>query len=386
MLVYRHHLLPGSETFILNQVAAMSRYEAILVGGRRVPGLDLSAQRVEVANGGGWAGRLAEVAVGLGHPPRAFVRDLGRFGSCLVHAHFGFDGLRAAALTRSLALPLVVTFHGYDVTRTESNVLDLPHRNYRRRLPVLAEQVDLSIAVSDFIRRHLLKLGFPDDKVQVHYIGVDTKAWPALPLQGRESVVLGVGRFVEKKGFQYLIDAVAEIQRSGRKAKLVLIGSGPLDETLRSRARQSTGDCEFLGSRPASEVKMWMGRARVLAVPSVTAASGDTEGLPITVLEALSSGLPVVASEHAGIPEAVIDGTTGLLARERDVHGLARHLTAILSDDQLWTRLSTEARARVGREFDLARQTEKLERMYDEVAHPDPGLYRSRGCPRPVST
>jgi glycosyltransferase involved in cell wall biosynthesis len=111
-----------------------------------------------------------------------------------------------------------------------------------------------------------------------------------------------------------------------------------------------------------------MGAARVLAAPSVTSRSGDTEGLPMTVVEALATGTPVVGSRHAGIPEAVIDGRTGLLVPEGDDEALADGLLKVLSKDELWDDLSAAGRAHAERAFDLHRQTEALEDLYAEFA------------------
>ena len=126
----------------------------------------------------------------------------------------------------------------------------------------------------------------------------------------------------------------------------------------------------MLGPLPRDEVTRWMGRARIISVPSVTAANGDTEGLPTTAVEALASGLPVVGTKHAGIPEAVIDGLTGLLVPERDTCELADRLKLLLDDDGLWHQMALAGRRHAEDEFDLVFQTAKLEEIYDAVVRP----------------
>jgi colanic acid/amylovoran biosynthesis glycosyltransferase len=110
-----------------------------------------------------------------------------------------------------------------------------------------------------------------------------------------------------------------------------------------------------------------MGRAWLLAVPSVTAADGDREGLPTVAVEAAAAGLPVVGTRHSGIPEAVIDGRSGFLVAEGDVPALGDRLDALLGSADLRRRMSAEARALAEERFDLARQTRILERHYDRL-------------------
>jgi colanic acid/amylovoran biosynthesis glycosyltransferase len=144
------------------------------------------------------------------------------------------------------------------------------------------------------------------------------------------------------------------------------VGDGPDRRIHEARARELGVEAEFLGWRTPEEVGRFMAAARVLCVPSRRAENGDAEGLPTVILEALACGLPVVGTRHSGIPEAIGAGG-GLLADERDVQGLARHLTAVLGDDDLWRRLSAGGRDNARHNFDARRQTAELEGFYDEV-------------------
>ncbi len=367
VLIYRDRLLPFSETFILNQADALRTYTPVFVGRRRVAGVDLAGRQATVAGTGGWKGAMREASQLLGAPPRNLVASLAGLRPALIHAHFGPDAVSALALGRRLGTPLVVTFHGYDATQEVSLRQGPAMWLYGRRRPALARRAARVLAVSEHIRLRLIGLGFPEDLVRTHYIGVDLAQFAAAPLAQREPLVLAVGRFVEKKGFEFLIDAMAEVQRRLPHAELVLIGSGPLGEQLRRRAASVLRSHRIFGPCEPDVVRAWMRRARVLAVPSVTSGSGDTEGLPIALLEALASGLPVVASRHAGIPEAVLDGTSGYLVPERNVPALAARIAILLEDDDAWIRLSACARRSVVEKFDLAAQTIELERIYDEV-------------------
>jgi len=368
VLIYRDRLLPFSETFILNQARTLQTYSPVFVGRRRVSGVDLADQQVRLVNDGRRTGRVHELSYLCGFTPGRLATNLRSLSAVLTHAHFGPDALNALPLQRRLAIPLVVTFHGYDATQRGA-LRDGPLMwRYGRRRHQLADRASQILAVSEHIRDSLIGLGFSPDLIRTHYIGVDLKQFLPAPLQEREPVVLGVGRFVEKKGFEFLIDAMAEVQLQSPGTELILIGSGRLGQQLRSRASSVLRSFRIFGPCPPDVVRGWMGRARVLAVPSVTSRSGDTEGLPIALIEGLASGLPAVATRHAGIPEAVRDGASGFLVAERDTSALAARILDLLTDDGRWQRFSASSRQLAERRFDLAQQTRKLETIYDEVS------------------
>jgi glycosyltransferase involved in cell wall biosynthesis len=367
-LIYRDHLLPFSETFILSQANALRAYAPAFAGRRRVPGIDLDGQQTTLVNEGGVGGWAREMRYLSGHPPRDFVSRIESLSPTVMHAHFGPDGVNALPLQSRLDLPMIVTFHGYDATQGTALRDGIPAWRYGRRRHLLVERSAALLAVSEHIREQLLALGIPGSAVRVHRIGVDLEKFSPAPLERREQIVLGAGRFVEKKGFEHLIDAMAEVERVLPDAELVLIGSGELEDDLRARAAAKLRRVRIFGPCPASEITAWMQRARVLAAPSVVDRRGNTEGLPITIVEALASGLPVVASRHAGIPEAVVDGAGGFLVEEGDAAALAERIVELMREDSGWQAMSAAARARAEAEFDLLAQTAKLERIYDEAS------------------
>lgn len=147
--------------------------------------------------------------------------------------------------------------------------------------------------------------------------------------------ILAVGRFVEKKGFIYLIEAMHLLQQSGFAAQLTLIGGGPLESELKKRvADLGIGDrVDFAGPKSIAEVHQTMGNSDLVVVPSVTSRSGEQEGLPVVIMEAMATGVPVIASEHSGIPEIVQPGVTGILTPEKSPEAIAQAIKDILSQD-----------------------------------------------------
>ncbi|MBP0000103.1 MAG: glycosyltransferase [Cyanobacteria bacterium SID2] len=362
-------LLPPSQTFIRAQGEKLQNFTPYYVGSRRVPGLELPIDRTLVLNPGNQLGKLAEANFKLtGFAPK-FYRQIERLNPVLLHAQFGLSGVLVLPWIRQLKIPLLVHYRGADATITPetSRYVSLNHWIYFQRREALKQETTLFLTVSKFIKQKLVEQGFPEAKIRPHYHGVDTTQFQADLQVPRESIVLFVGRLTEKKGLEDLIRAMAKIQAEGSDAKLIVIGDGVLRENLENQARNTLKNYEFLGVRPQSEVKIWMNRAKVLATPSVTASDGDTEGLPNVVLEAQAMNLPVVATVHAGIPEAVLHEETGFLVPERDSEGLAIYLSKVLQNEALWQRLSDRGREWVCEQFDRDRQTRVLEDIYETV-------------------
>jgi colanic acid/amylovoran biosynthesis glycosyltransferase len=369
VIIYRNNLLPPSETFVQNQAEAMERFTPLYVGSRLVQGLQLPLERTFTVNQGGLLGMLKEVSYKLWGLAPDFIRQLKQLNPVLIHAHFGPDGVMALPLAQYLGIPLAVTFHGYDATIQDEYIKASfwSHRVYLQRRQLLQQKAKLFIAVSDYIQNNLLGQGFASDKVVVHHIGVDTNIFQPDPTIVRLPIVLFVGRLLEKKGCEYLIRAMVKVQAIKPDVELVVIGDGPMKADLEKQAKTSLSRYQFLGSQPRQVVQTWMNRAQVLAAPSVTAATGESEGLPTVILEAQAMGLPVVSSIHSGIPDAVLHQQSGFLASERDWQSLAEYILRLLEDKGLWQQFSQKGQERVNTMFNLRTQTEALENLYDAV-------------------
>jgi glycosyltransferase involved in cell wall biosynthesis len=188
-----------------------------------------------------------------------------------------------------------------------------------------------------------------------------------IPLEERDPIVLFVARLTEKKGATYLINAMSFIQQQHPEIKLVIVGDGPLRQSLEHQAQEQLSNFVFVGWQTPSQVTQLMKKARVFCVPSITAESGDSEGFGMVFIEAQQWGTPVVSFKHGGIVEAVADGQTGLLAPERDTATLTSNLLSLFEDDDLWQNVSLNAFEWVKRKFDLHQLACDLERIYDDL-------------------
>ncbi|HYY68730.1 MAG TPA: glycosyltransferase, partial [Terriglobales bacterium] len=343
-------------------------FRPVYVGLRSIDGLRVPAQRRELL-ASGCLSRARCLGCKLLGPNERQVAQLRRLQPALVHAHFGPDASHAMLLARALSVPLVVTHHGYDITAEDHALSHSPLlRLYLKRRPRLYKAAALVLCVSQFVREKALRKGAPPHKTLAHYIGIDIARFTPDPSVARSDTVLFVGRLNEIKGCDYLLRAMRFVQQSRPECRLVIIGDGPLRAQLEQTVRElGLNWVSFLCTKPSDVVRYWMNRARVFSVPSVTVDSGASEGFGMVFAEAQAMGLPVASFASGGIPEAVVHGETGLLARERDIAALAQNIVSLLTDRALWQRFSEAGQRRVRKLFDVDRQTAALEDMYRSV-------------------
>jgi colanic acid/amylovoran biosynthesis glycosyltransferase len=368
VIIFSDHLLELSETFIHAQASALTAFKPVYAGSQRVAGLDLRKEQVRIINHGNMLGKCRELCFKLTGFAPAFVKRLGALNPALLHAHYGPNGVWALPLARNLKIPLIVTFHGSDATLT-----DLRHQKthpgfhyYLANKGKLKKSSSLFLAVSKFVRGKLLEQGFPEERVLLHYTGVDTKKFQPATAEG-SPLILFVGRLVEFKGAEFLIRAAGKVQKQMPAAELVLIGEGPLRADLEKLAKQLLRRYRFLGVRTSEEVREWMNRASIICMPSITMRSGEGEGLGMVAAEAQAVGKPVVAFDSGGISEVVSHTETGFLAAEGDWQALAEYLFVLLQDANVRERFGLAARERMLRQFDLEQRTRVLEKIYESV-------------------
>jgi colanic acid/amylovoran biosynthesis glycosyltransferase len=367
VVIWRSAMLSGSETFVRNHGTALARWQPAYLGATKAASA-LAEDSDVIAFPDTPVGRRAFLRLRLtGSSPR-LTGLLARLRPDLVHAHFGGDGWLVSRAAADLGVPLVVTVHGHDVTR-QPDTAGLRGARYRRNLRTVFDRAAVILAVSEHIRGRAVALGADPDKVLVHHTGV-----PVTPLLDRPKKwdVVFVGRFVEKKGVDDLIDALAALPAPAPRA--LFIGTGPLEAAMRSRAAALRLDATFLGAQDPGQVMRHLAESRILAAPAKTAADGDAEGLPTTILEAAVQGLPTVSTRHSGIPEAVIHGETGLLGAEGDSTAAAHHIQKLLGNAALRERLGRQARAHVEARFSLHRQSRLLEDLYYTVSAGEPAV------------
>ena len=368
VLVFAADLLPYSETFVRDHVASIRHRDAILVGAKPVAGLSTQGLETALLPNSRWA-RLLLWFWGISP---AMDRIVEAHGIKLIHAHFADAGARLARYAARRKLPLLVTLHGADVLRrpegTKTTLIN------RLLWPRLMRSAALFLPVSDYLRERAAKRGFPAAKLRRHYLGI-----PLFPPFLRRTTtasptILFIGRMVEKKGLPYLFEAAMHLASADCDFRLRIVGDGPLFARSRRRAQFLDGRVTFLGRLPPESVREELRQADIVCMPSMEAEDGDNEGLPIVALEAQAAGLPIVAFDQGPVPECVISGSTGLLARERSAEDLAECLERLLRNPELRRKMGREGRRNVEANFDIERQSESLEQIYEDVlAHASGG-------------
>lgn len=357
--LFSTNFLPWSQTFVHEELRRLTRHDAEVFARRRQLAREFPFAPVHVAN----------PLYGLTAHSPAFFRRFREIRFAVVHAHFGTGAIYARPYAERADLPLVVTFHGYDVpllwTRDRFLPENLPYALGARRM---LARLTLGLCVSNELIDLLVRHGVPRERLRLHHLGIDTTAFSPGERPG-EFRALMVGRFVEKKGFAYGLRAFAEFRARGGAGTLTIVGEGPGDADLRRLAADlQLGDSAlFLGRRSSDEVRTLMQASHVLLAPSVVARNEDREGGLTVAKEASACGTVVVGTVHGGTPEIVEPDVTGLLAPERDVSTLARHLLTLAGDPALRGRLAAAAVRKMRAEYDLRDSVARLEDFYDEA-------------------
>ena len=358
--MFREDFLPFSQTFVFEEIRLLARHRVEVFAWQRLNETLFPYEPVYV-------GGLPFLLTGHSQAFHAKFRSQ-RYE--LIHAHFGTSGMYALPYASRYRLPLVVTFHGVDVTVLSSWARFLPHRwPYAWLAPQLLQRMTLGLCVSQEIHDRLCALGAPADRLVIHRLGIDLDQFTIGRRDPARVEVVMVGRLVEKKGFEYGLQAFARVAKVNANTHLTIIGDGPRKSALEQLTRSlGVGDrVAFTGVLAGREVSERLRRSDVMLAPSITGRDGNREGSPMTVKEASSSQVVPVSTYHAGIPEIVEDGVTGFLVNERDVDSLADRLARLVRDSDLRARMGQAARAKMEREFDNRQQVDELEALYDRV-------------------
>ena len=274
---------------------------------------------------------------------RRLVRQL---NPAAIHAHWVIpQGILATLAAPSV--PLLVTTHGGDIyALNASPILALKRWVFGRAAAITT--------VNSQMKARLVEWGQPAEKISLLPMGVDTRSVGELAERTAKipGQMLVVGRLVEKKGIEYLFEALREIKaRGGRLGKLVVIGDGPIRGELELKAQGL--DVEFRGQQGRDAVHLAISQSELMLIPSVTAANGDQEGLPVTLLEGAAGKVCVIASNLPGIDEVITDQVSGLLVPQRDSAALADAIELVMADAMLRAQLAAGIGESVKR-FDIA--------------------------------
>jgi len=290
-----------------------------------------------------------------------------------LHIHFATEAVTLWPNIKNLNIPIFITLHGVDINTYKntwkSGKKGIIGRFYPKRLLKLAKYNNVYfIAVSKAIKKRAIEFGLPEDKITVIYIGLDVNKFKpnGLPILEREKNILFTGRFVEKKAPLLLIQAFAEVVKNIPDSKLTMIGDGPLLETAKKMAKGLNINVRFLGAVTSDIVAEELGKARIFCLPSVRAKCGDAEGLPISILEGMATGIPLITSSNGAVNEAVVHNITGICFEENNLQSLVDGLESLLTNDKLVEKYSKEGLKRAVEVFDNRKTVQHLEGLYSK--------------------
>ncbi len=288
----------------------------------------------------------------------------------VLHIYFGHIGVYLLPLLRRRALPTVVSFHGADA------MVDQDKPAYRDALREVMSLADLLLVRSQSLADRLIGHGAAADNIRLHRTGIPMEQFPATirqaPPDGAWHFVQAC-RLIEKKGLPTTLRAFAEFLGQHPRARLTIAGEGPDLEKTRHLAAELHLPVALPGFLDQESLRTLYASAHAFVHPSEVGRDGNQEGVPNSMLEAMATGLPVLATRHGGIPEAVTDGHSGYLVPERDAPALAAALSRLTADPARYLAMSQAAASTVREKFDQPAQIRVLETCYREAIERFPG-------------
>jgi glycosyltransferase involved in cell wall biosynthesis len=288
---------------------------------------------------------------------------LDRENAQLLHIFFGHIAVHLLPLIRAWSKPSVVSFHGADV------LVDMEKPAYRNATKQMLDAVTRVFVRSDSLRRAVVELGCDENKIDIIRTGIPL---PEFPFREREFPENGEWRFVQasrlvqKKGLATTLHAFTAFSGRFPRATLTIAGEGPMLGELKELTRKLKIDnrVSLPGFVPPEKLREIYYASHIFLHPSETGSDGNQEGIPNSMLEAMATGLPVLATNHGGIPEAIENGVSGILVPERDYEALSHALLEAVKDRDLLARLARNGANVVAQKFDQQNQVRRLEEIY----------------------
>jgi colanic acid/amylovoran biosynthesis glycosyltransferase len=279
----------------------------------------------------------------------------------VVLAHYGPTGEAIWPVCKALSIPLIVHFHGYDAGINE---VISRHNSYRN----VFTHASKIISVSKAMNEKLIDLGCPKEKLVYNVYGPDD-AFLDLNCSKDTSLFLGVGRFTDKKAPYYTILAFSKVLKVYPDARLVLAGDGPLLNTCKNLVRymKLEQEIDFPGAISPDAFRKYLGSAVAFVQHSIVAENGDWEGTPVSVLEASAAGLPVISTKHAGIPDVIEDGVTGILVEEHEVEDMADAMMRLLYSPIEARNLGKNGKEKIRSSFSMNRHINELAKIINDL-------------------
>ena len=287
----------------------------------------------------------------------------------IINCHFGWRG-SLAILLRELGVlqgQVVTTFHGLDIT---SDIRKFGDQVYKQ----LFIQGDLFLPISERWQHRLVELDCNKDKIIVHHMGINCDRFHFTPrqLSATKTVrFVSISRLTEKKGIEYGVRAISKLAKRKYPIEYNVVGDGPLKQDLEQLIIELglEDTVKLLGWKQQQEIVDILNQSHIFIAPSVTATNGDQEGIPVVLMEAMAMGLPIVSTQHSGIPELVEEGVSGFLVPERDVDALTEKLAHLIEHPEIWPAMGKAGRIQVEEHYNIDKLNDRLVKLYQKLAN-----------------
>lgn len=282
----------------------------------------------------------------------------------IIHCHFGPNGVLGVIL-KSIGViegKIITSFYGYDLSSYLSKYGSDVYSD-------LFLKGDLFLPLGEIMKNQLIELGCNEQNIVIHRLGINLDKFhfsPREPMRNGKVQLLTISRLVEKKGVQYSIQALERVIKRYHCIEYRIVGDGPLKSSLEGLVKKLRLEnyVTFLGWKEQQEIIELLKNTDILIVPSVTGKNGDQEGTPVVIMESFAQGLPVLSTQHSGIPELVQDGVSGFLVPEKDADALAEKLEYFIEHTGTWQKMGRAGREHVEKHYDIDKLNDKLAELY----------------------
>lgn len=283
----------------------------------------------------------------------------------ILHIHFGYHGIKYIGLKKKLKIPMVCSFYGDDA-------FSWPQKKwYKKKIGQLFNEADMILVLGAYMKNWLMNLGCPEEKIRIHHLGVNVNE---IKFEKRKYSVdkpihfLIASNFVPKKGINIALEALGKIGDS-INYKVHIVGSGSLESEIFDLVKELNIEekVQFYGYQPYDYFLNLAYKCDVFLQASRTGEENQKEGTPMALVDVMATGLPVVSTFHSDIPEIIVNGKNGYLAKENNVEDFARAILEFIEDFKVNKMLAENGRKHIEENFNSKIQTYKLEKIYLEI-------------------
>jgi len=369
-----------TESFIYNQISTLSAYNPVTFCDHHFPGNNFSSISAisidEIINPSQKLEHMLFYKMFRllnNNIAKKLCEEIIKYDIKLLHFHYLVDARYFLPVIKLLKIPTIVSGYGWDVSSFPSKMFGFG----KKYLNPIYKEVDIFLAMSEDMKMDMIKIGCPKNKIIVHYYGTNTKRFvhPERSYKNKKQFnLLFCGRLAHKKAPQLILYALRKLELSENSIPswyLTFVGDGPLYGKLISIVNEFGWHDKvlFTGHIPhnTNELVVQYKNADIYLQPSMTTVEGEKEGIPGTLIEAMSSGLPVISTHHAGIPSVIENDINGFLCEEGDIDCIAEKIKILLEDSELRQKIGNNAAKKALTYLDLSNKTKELEEIYSRL-------------------